>query len=124
MNKKTDILFVCSANKDRSKTAEDYFSRLYPELNFESCGTNLHLCQIKGTNPISETIVDRADIIYAMESKHKEQINSYTKAKHVKKIIVLGIQDRYLYYQKDLIELLFEKLDDQLKIVLSDKKKG
>lgn len=121
MNKKNNILFVCSANKDRSKTAEDYFSTIYPELNFESCGTNLQLCQSEGTNPISKAFVNRADIIYAMEFKHKEQINSYTKAKHGKKIIVLGIQDRYKYYQKDLIELFIEKLDDQLKILLSEK---
>ncbi len=34
------ILFVCSANKDRSKTADDYFSKHYPDLSFDSAGTN------------------------------------------------------------------------------------
>ena len=111
-------MFVCSANKDRSKTAEDHFSLIYPELNFESAGTNLKLCRKEGTNPITETNIERADIIYVMETKHKAYINSYTKAKFVKKITVLGIQDRYKYYQKELIELLNEKLNDQLKFLL------
>ena len=94
INKTINILFLCSANKDRSKTAEDYFSSIFPELNFESAGTNLKLCRKEGTNPISEKFIERADIIYTMESKHKERINKYTKAKPGKKRTVLGIQDR------------------------------
>ena len=95
MNKKINILFVCSAGKDRSKTAEDYFSTIYPEFNFESAGTNLKLCRKEGTNPITEECIEQADIIYPMETKHNEMINTYTKGIAGKKITVLGIKDRY-----------------------------
>jgi predicted protein tyrosine phosphatase len=45
-----NILFICSANKDRSKTGEDYFAEQYPDLNFESAGTNQKTCNQLGTN--------------------------------------------------------------------------
>lgn len=47
------ILFICSANKQRSKTAEDYFSTKYPELHFISAGTNIKICEREGTNPLT-----------------------------------------------------------------------
>ena len=105
-----NILFVCSANKDRSKTAEDYFSEIYPDLNFKSSGTNLKLCHQLGTNPISEEDIEWADTIYVMEEKHKKFIISFAVEKSIKKIKVLSIPDKYKYYQKELIELLISKL--------------
>ena len=39
------ILFVCSANKQRSKTAEDYFSSKYADFHFISAGTNRKICE-------------------------------------------------------------------------------
>ena len=44
-------LFVCSANKQRSKTAEDYLSGLNPEHEFLSAGTNHKICFKEGTTP-------------------------------------------------------------------------
>jgi predicted protein tyrosine phosphatase len=107
-----DILFVCSANKQRSKTADDYFSAKYPQLNFDSAGTNLKICNKEGTNPITEEMVQWADVIYVMEKRHKDQINKHTGENYSKKIRVLHIPDRYKYYQKELIELLDQKLGD------------
>ena len=48
-----NILCVCSANKERSKTAQDYFSERYPDIHFDSAGTNKHTCKNLGTNYIS-----------------------------------------------------------------------
>ena len=42
------ILFVCSANKQRSKTAEDYFASKYGNHEFLSAGTNLKLFRKEG----------------------------------------------------------------------------
>ena len=105
-----NILFVCSANKQRSKTAEDYFSEIYPKLIFNSAGTNIKLCQKEGTNPISEIDLQNADLIYVMEYKHQKQINSNTENKYSKKIKVLNIPDIYKYYQIELIEILKLKI--------------
>lgn len=105
-----NILFVCSANKQRSKTADDYFAEKYPEYNFDSAGTNLKICQKEGTNPMTEDLAEWADVIYVMEKRHKDLINKHTSASYSKKIRVLHIPDRFKYFQKELIEILEEKI--------------
>ncbi|MDX2360236.1 MAG: phosphotyrosine protein phosphatase [Crocinitomicaceae bacterium] len=99
------VLFVCSANVDRSKTAEDFFAEQFTNIAFESAGTNHSICQQKGTNPLDQDFLDNADLTLVMEQKHlnwmKENLN--TKGK---KIEILGIEDRYRYYSMELIELL------------------
>jgi len=109
MNNK--ILFVCSANKQRSKTGEDYFSTLYPDWEFKSAGTNLKLCQTEGTNPLTEEMLIWADRIFVMENKHTQQIKNSTSNKYRNKIIVLAIEDKYSYYQKELIDILCDKIN-------------
>jgi predicted protein tyrosine phosphatase len=103
------FLFVCSANKQRSKTGEDYFSALYPHLTFSSAGTHLKVCEKEGTTPLSEEMLMEADLVFVMEQKHFQQINRHTAGKYGRKIVVLGIDDLYKYYQSGLIELLVEK---------------
>jgi predicted protein tyrosine phosphatase len=104
-----NILFVCSANKLRSKTAEDYFSEMSSNNIFMSAGTNLKTCMKEGTTPLEEWMLDWADIIYVMEKKHKEEINKHNNSFN-KKIIILGIKDNYRYFQKELIQLLDNKI--------------
>lgn len=105
-----NILFVCSANKQRSKTAEDYFSIIYPEYNFTSAGTNLNLCKKEGTNPLTIELLQQADLVFVMEARHKKTIKESLKCRWGKEIIVLSIPDLYKYYQKELIELLQNKM--------------
>ncbi|MFK7784349.1 MAG: phosphotyrosine protein phosphatase [Crocinitomicaceae bacterium] len=105
-----NILFVCSANKDRSKTADDYFSEKYPQYHVDSAGTNIKLCHKEGTNPMSEELAEWADEIIVMEKKHQAFVNSLSSKNVSKKIRVLNIPDYFNYYQKELIELLEEKV--------------
>jgi len=105
-----NILFVYSVNKQRSKTAEDYFATIYANYNFDSVGTNQKTCNKEGTNFITEDHLIWADIVYVMEQRHKKQINEYTERKCRHKIAVLNIQDRFKYYQKELITILEEKI--------------
>lgn len=109
-----NILFICSANKQRSKTGEDYFSKLYPNLNFDSAGTNIKVCQKEGTNPLTEDMLIWADLIFVMEKKHLEAIKNHTSGKYGSKIIILSIQDIYQYFQKELIDKLIEKTSKHL----------
>lgn len=104
-----NILFVCSANKDRSKTAEDLFSAKYPNHEFESAGTNFKLCQQYGTNELSHQLIEWADLIYAMESKHHKFIRSYSNKKL--KVEVLNVRDIYKYDAKELKDILLEKIN-------------
>lgn len=103
-----NILFVCSANKQRSKTAEDYFSTLYTHLNFASCGTNINLCNNEGTTAITPELTAWADIIFVMENKHAHKIK-HLLDNTLAKVIVLNIRDVYKYYQKELLDILSEK---------------
>ena len=110
-----NFLFVCSANKQRSKTAEDHFSALYPEFNFLSAGTNRKICEQEGTVFITEDLVEWADLIFVMEEKHRKQITENSRQKPSSKIKVLNIDDIYKYNSKELILLLNEKLTHYFK---------
>ena len=105
-----NILFVCSANIRRSKTAEDYFAEHYPGHEYTSAGTNIKLCQREGTNPLNLELLQWADLIFVMETKHKRKILETNPGRHAKKITVLHIPDRYKYYHKELLSLLEQKV--------------
>jgi len=107
------VLFVCSANKQRSKTAEDFFSEEYPDFEFMSAGTNLKICKKEGTNPLTKEFLSWADHIYVMESRHRTLINDETNREYNQKIVVLEIPDRFKYYQRELIDLLYSKVNLQ-----------
>ena len=109
------ILFICSANKQRSKTAEDYFSSKYADIHFLSAGTNIKICEREGTNPLTIEILERADLIFVMEQKHKKQITDYVNGKFKKELTVLNIPDLYKYYQKELLEILDRKVTSYFK---------
>ena len=104
-----NFLFVCSANKDRSKTADDYFSEMYPHHHFDSAGTNINICRKLGTNEITQEIIQWADLIFVMESKHQAAVQRMSKSKA--QIINLNIPDRYQYNSKELIQILKSKID-------------
>jgi predicted protein tyrosine phosphatase len=104
----TTILFICSANKDRSRTAEDYFQEKYPEFQFTSAGTNQKICFQLGTEFLTKELLETADLIFAMESKHRKFAQSLLVSK--KKIQVLDIPDHFTYYQPELIDLLKKKI--------------
>ena len=105
-----NILFICSANKDRSKTAEDYFSENYVDYNFDSAGTNKKTCNQLGINYIEDYQLDWADKIYVMENKHLKAIRELYGNEYSNKTSVLNIRDIYKYGSKDLIEILEKKV--------------
>ncbi len=110
------ILFVCSVNKQRSKTAEDYFSKEYSNLEFKSAGTNIKVCRKEGTNPLTEELMKWASLVFVMETKHQKLILKHTGDAYNSKIKVLSIPDRYKYYDKELIEILGSKIKFQSKL--------
>lgn len=105
-----NILFVCSANKDRSRTAEDYFAIKYPELEFDSAGTNKKICNQLGTNYIAQDQLEMANCVYVMEEKHLQAINELFGSVYNYKITVLNIADVYEYGTKALVDVLKEKI--------------
>jgi predicted protein tyrosine phosphatase len=100
-----NILFVCSGNIDRSKTAEVFYSEKIPSLNFKSAGTNHEYCIEKGSNPLIQTDLDWADLILVMENRHLEWIQ--TNLKKCKGVIeILNISDTYKFYSRELLDVL------------------
>lgn len=104
------ILFICSANKQRSKTAEDYFSDKYQDIEFYSAGTNKKICEREGTNSLNIELLRDVDFIFVMENKHKKEVKNFINGKFKKEIIILNIPDIYKHFQKELIEILEEKV--------------
>lgn len=102
------VLFVCSANVDRSKTAADFYAEQFNNHGFRSAGTNHALCKESGTNPLKQEDLDWADLILVMEQKHQDWIEENLAQKGTQ-INVLDIEDNYSYYSIKLIELLQQK---------------
>jgi predicted protein tyrosine phosphatase len=104
------VIFICSANKDRSATAEDYASQHYSMHEYGSAGTNQKLCFKYGTQYISKAQLDWADIVFVMENKHKKETLKLFGSSYGKKIKVLGIKDHYEFGNAQLLQILKEKL--------------
>ena len=98
-----NVLFICSANKDRSKTAEDHFSEIYTNYHFDSAGTNKKICNSLGTNYIEDYQLDWADKIYVMENKHLMALQTIYGNAYYNKV---NIRDVYKYGSKELIDIL------------------
>lgn len=105
-----NILFVCSANIDRSRTAEEYFSTKNPHHKFRSAGTNIKLCQESASTPVDNELLSWADQIHVMEEKHAEFVMAMSKKDIAHKMKVLEISDNYMYMSPELIAILKQKV--------------
>lgn len=100
------LLFLCSSNINRSKTAETFFREQYPQHSFASAGLNEKSCRDNGTNFATEHMLKAADRIFVMEEKHREWIEKATGTRFSAKITVLHILDIYQYMDASLTALL------------------
>lgn len=99
------LLFVCSRNRLRSPTAEAVFSD-YEDVEVLSAGTSPD-----AETPVSADLVEWADIVFAMEEVHRKRLMSNFGALLLtKRIVVLGIRDKYQYMDPELIEILKSKV--------------
>ena len=94
-----NILFVCSKNKWRSRTAETIFKKS-ANHHVKSAGTDKD-ARIK----LTDKQLIWADIIFVMEYKHRQIIKqNFVENYDKNKIIVLDIPDEYQYMDEELIE--------------------
>lgn len=97
-------LFICSANKLRSPTAEDVFAS-WPDIEVESAGLN-HDADV----PLSPEQLEWADIIFVMEKAHRSKLSKrYRKYLKGKRVICLNIPDKYKFMDPELVKLLEAK---------------
>src|SRR3989338_3112710 len=101
-----NILFLCTANLNRSKTAEVHFAAKESSHVYRSAGLSEKECHRNQTTLCTETMLEQADLIFVMEDSHIRRIEQYTEQRFLKKIINLDIQDIYKFMEPALIEQL------------------
>lgn len=109
-----NILFLCTSNQHRSRTAEDCYKKSMPEYAFKSAGLSAKYCAKYGTTLCTIELLVWADKIFVMEKLHLDRIREYSGKQYLKKIQVLDIEDKYKYMQKELIQMLAEKLNERI----------
>lgn len=97
---KPKLLFVCTYNQWRSKTAEIIFKQ---DARFEvkSAGTSASAQHV-----ISNKDIEWADQILCMENRHKEAIKDKFAKQQLPPITVMEIDSGYRYMDPELIEIL------------------
>jgi predicted protein tyrosine phosphatase len=93
------VLFVCSRNQWRSPTAEQVW-RKHPRVHARSAGTSPN-----ARHAVSADDVEWADVIFAMEEKHKSRLMAgYRRLIGSKPVHVLDIADEYKYMDPELVQ--------------------
>jgi predicted protein tyrosine phosphatase len=95
---KSKVLFVCTANLQRSPTAEELFKDWQGKWETRSAGTD----PVPGRTPITQELVNWADLVICMESEHVEFIKFHFKFP-ASKLKVLNVEDRYYRNDPELI---------------------
>lgn len=96
-----NILFICSRNQWRSRTAETLFKD-HGVHRVKSAGTENN-ARIK----VTEKLLEWAELIFVMEKRHKQRLEEkFYVALQNKEIIILNIEDNYQYMDPELIESL------------------
>lgn len=106
-----NILFLCTSNLNRSKTAEEHFSAKDTLYIYRSAGLSEKECKRNNTTLCSEELLTWADVIFVMEDEHTRRIEKYTEQRFLDKVINLDIPDIYQYGEPALIEQLEKQRD-------------
>jgi predicted protein tyrosine phosphatase len=100
------LLFICSRNRWRSPTAEQVFSAR-PGVECASAGLT-HDAE----NPVTPELLRWADLILVMEQGHKVKLQARFKSQvSGKRVVCLGIPDKFKYMDPRLVELLEAKVN-------------
>lgn len=109
-----NILFLCTANIQRSRTAEELFKSRYPDHSFRSAGLSEKECSRNESTLCTEEMLQWADHVYVFEQMHIDRIEQHTGQRYIHKIECLEIEDIYQYMQAELVENL-EQIDWRFK---------
>jgi len=100
------VLFICTMNKWRSRTAEEIF-RGHPLLECRSAGTSP-----KARRKVRSSDLRWADLVVFMEDKHSDKVE-YSFGDEIEGVEtqILGIEDNFGFMDEDLIDELNYALD-------------
>jgi predicted protein tyrosine phosphatase len=103
-------------NKWRSPTAE-YLYRNDPRLQARSAGT-----RAEARRRVHEDDIKWANVIFAMQSEHKQWIASQFKGMKLPRIEILDIPDNYQYMDLELQRELRALIDPEIDAILAAQK--
>ncbi len=100
------LLFVCSRNQWRSPTGEKVYANR-PGVHARSAGTSA-----KARRRVTAADITWADIILAMEDKHRQRLlAAFPGLMKRKEMHVLGIEDDYRFMDDDLVRTIEAAVD-------------
>ena len=95
------VLFVCNQGMHRSRTAAEAFKGRF-ETKFAG---------LFSENPASKEQIQWADTIVVMEDFQRQELTRrFPKEFMQKRVLTLGIPDRYSYGQPELVKAIKEKM--------------
>lgn len=116
-----NILFVCTANKERSRTAEIHFQNKYHYHQIHSAGINKYLSERHGGTHIQRYMVELAGRIICFEQCHADYILKKYGIHFTHKITVLHTDDCGNFMTDELIQKITDKIDSVIPyLFLSD----
>jgi len=104
-----NILFLCTANLQRSKTAEELFKAFDNKNEYRSAGLSFKYVKKAGSTLCTEEMLHWADKVYVFENEHIKRIQQHTGNVFISKIENLDIADEYSYFQRELVLALLAK---------------
>jgi predicted protein tyrosine phosphatase len=105
------LLFICTENQMRSRTAEKMYDS-FSGYEVKSAGTEL-----SARIPLTQEHVQWADMIFVMEPVHLERLQiEYGDSLSGKRIICLNIPDIYRFMEPVLIDELKAALREHVQV--------
>ncbi len=101
------VLFVCTMNRMRSRTAEDLYKN-QQGLEVRSAGVDK-----EAVRPVTLEMLKWADVIFCFEHAQRKAMRRMAKGRRLR-IICLGIPDRFFYGDRALIKELKIRLTPYL----------
>lgn len=103
------VLFICAKNRLRSPTAEQVFAD-WPGVETASAGVNRD-----ADNPVSPELLEWAELILVMESRHRRKLaEKFRQNLANKPIHSLNIPDDYAFMEPALVQLLQQRVPQYL----------
>ncbi len=115
LDRRKKVLFICTANRYRSRTAHELFEK-DETLDVKSCGCiDFYVKDTKKwywdrAQTINQGLLEDADQIFVMDKGHIDHISKNFGDMFEHKIVNLNIDDVYEYNDPELIKLLTERI--------------
>lgn len=99
------VLFLCTANRDRSPTAAQEFAA-WPGITVASAGLDA-----AAVRPVDAAMLHAADLVFVMEARHRDALQRrFPTSLAGRRVVVLGIPDIYVRGQPELVAVLRAKI--------------